>query len=204
MNKQFKFRILTLMIAIGTLLSVAFVLSLGTQPFSETQSREPASDKQNSKLMKLKGHHHESGMAIKPKSLFRISLSAPKGKPVLPGSATELVAEVETKRDQDNVSFNWIIPPGIAVVSGELTGSLGTLKAQSPVYLRILIEPQTAANHQIHFQVHTPSRGGEKIVQVGQFNTLDIESMDQEQELELMQTVHGHTDKARLKFEIVQ
>lgn len=204
MKNDFKNRALNLKIAMGSFLFLAVILYLGSQFLTERPSREPDSDRQHSKLMKLKGHDHSSGITGKPKSLFRISLSAPKGKPVLPGSVAELVAEVETIRDQDNVSFNWIIPPGTTIVSGELTGSLGTLRSQSPVYLRILIEPKTAMNHQIHLQVHSPSRGGEKIVQVAQFNTLDVEYLDQEQELQMMQTVHGHTDKNRVKYEIVQ
>lgn len=182
-------------------LGIASWVELGSFHEHHNSLREPAS---HDKLRVLKGDHKHHSHFSKAKSYFSVSIHTAQPRPLLSGDPAVLEAEIVSRFDLDNVEFSWSLPKSVGVVFGNVTGTIGPMTANQAIRIPLTVTPSHNGNHQIHFHVVTRSKSGELKGQVAQFNTVDIESMRQDEQVAAFESVFGDSDQERVKFQFVQ
>lgn len=93
---------------------------------------------------------------------FQIQISAPKGVPAKEGSELELVAEIRVQQSfTGDIDFNWILPPGVLLVAGELQDSVAGLEAGQTFQRKLVIQGFTKGDDSqiVVLQVSTEENG---------------------------------------------
>lgn len=103
-----------------------------------------------------------SQWAGKHSSPFQIQISAPKGVPANENADLELIAKVSVQQTfNEDIEFNWILPPGVDLVDGDLQDSLSGLQAGQSFERRLVVHGFTKgdASQIIVLQVSTEDNG---------------------------------------------
>lgn len=187
--------------ALICLLGLVSWIQFGSRHEHHSSLREPASQ---DKLRVLKGEHKHDSHFSKAKSYFSVTIHTAQPRPFPIGDPAVLEAEIVSRFDLDNVEFSWSLPSSVGVVFGNVTGSIGPMTANQVIRIPLTITPSHNGNHQIHFNVVTRSKSGELKGQVAQFNTVDIESIRQDEQVAAFESVFGDSDQERVKFQFVQ
>ncbi|MCB9025699.1 MAG: hypothetical protein H6625_05240 [Bdellovibrionaceae bacterium] len=154
---------------IVTLIAFALVVFLAQISISlkDMGAREPASLNSNAKLKYL------NKLTVHQKIKPPISITIEKdiiGR-VFAGDEFEIVANVISEIDTENVKVEWSLPTFVEVVSGETYHSFQYLKKGEPKQVRLTLKSHSEENQQIHITASAPY-GKQILSSVDQFNTL--------------------------------
>lgn len=103
-----------------------------------------------------------SKWAGKHSSPFQIQISAPNGVPTNEKADLELIATVNVQQAfNEDIEFNWILPPGVDLVDGDLQDSISGLQAGQSFERRLVVQGFTKgdASQIVVLQVSTEDNG---------------------------------------------
>ena len=97
---------------------------------------------------------------------------------LVPG-ALNLIANISSTRDLSELRYEWLLPDGVTLTKGVLSGEIGTLADGDESTIEVSLSIPAIENKQVHLQVYRLV-DGEKMGQVAQYNTIDQKSIDRE------------------------
>lgn len=98
---------------------------------------------------------------------------------IAPDSAFTLKATVYTEKYIDLMSYEWILPEGVEVISGSLSGHLYDVSQSSLHELSLRLYHVSDKNQQIFLRLSAMEANGPTIHQ-SEYNTLDQDEIDEE------------------------
>lgn len=123
------------------------------------------------------------------------SIQMASNKPENAGDVFSLRGLVESTVELQKIDFQWSLPEGVEVVSGEIQGQLDSVSPDSPKELIILLKTLSGENHRIHFVV----KGSEKnssFADSAQYNTLHQERIN-ESKRELLKSTEAYAEQVQ-------
>lgn len=95
---------------------------------------------------------------------------------LVPGGLN-LTATVHATIDLSDVHYEWLLPDGVTLTKGALTGDLGAVSDDEDATINASFAIPPTENKKIHLQVYRLV-DGEKMGQVTQYNTLDQKTIE--------------------------
>lgn len=144
--------------------------------------RAPSSAPAAAKLSKaevLRGHKTKRlPVSGKGNGLLEIAIQAPGKGAVGKGTTINLDAAIEARSDLKDLKYVWILPKdGVRVVSGSVSGDLGSLPTGQFANLQLSVISDTDENRRVHLHVYHVVNG-ENMGNMAQYNTVDQEAIE--------------------------
>lgn len=154
---------------------VASVMGGGVETTRSIAS-EPSSSPDSAKLPVLEKHAEGTGSAQEHKASgnMLVTLSSADGRKS--DGSLVLDAHVTATGDLTDLKYEWVLPDGVSLIAGSLTGSLGSLAGGADVTNEVTLNVPTS-NAQVVFHAYR-ELAGEKVGQVAHYNTVDQQSLD--------------------------
>lgn len=151
-----------------TTLAVLVILGIATFEFVSTRSSEATSEKH----AVLHKHAHPYGAKAKGGGQLEVTLTSDIASPIPVDSTFTLSAQIVATSSLDGLKYEWLLPEGVTVKGGVLTGDIGGLENGASHDLAIQLVSATADNRQVQLHVYRVV-GGEPVGHMAQFNTRD-------------------------------
>lgn len=127
----------------------------------------PRVSNKQSILMK---HSHPYGLASKGGGQLEVAIVSDVSTPIPVATAFELTATVTATSELQDLQYEWILPKGVQLSSGKVSGLLGSLENGGSAEVTIQLLNSSVENKQVQLHVFRLV-GGEPIGHMAQFNT---------------------------------
>ncbi len=123
----------------------------------------------------LNQHEVTKGPENKGAGYMNVTLTSPDGR--RSDGTLVLDAKVMAATDLDGLKYEWVLPDGVSLVSGSLSGDIGSLAEGAFNAQEVTLNVSSQTNSVVHFHAYRLA-AGEKIGQLAQYNTLEQGSIN--------------------------